>query len=137
MPGGRCEPRARWRATCCCAASRKAGLPVADLTVVDREIRKRDGTKVATFGELVDSVGDHLAERPPPPLKKPADFKLIGKPLPRVDVLAKVTGTATFGIDVRLPGLLYARSATRRPSAARRWPSRSSRRSCPGASRRW
>jgi isoquinoline 1-oxidoreductase beta subunit len=89
------------------AASRKAGLPVTELTVVDGEVRKLDGTKVATFGELVDSVGD-LAERPPPPLKKPADFKLIGKPLPRVDVLAKVTGAATFGIDVRLPGLLYA-----------------------------
>ncbi|WP_020694982.1 xanthine dehydrogenase family protein molybdopterin-binding subunit [Reyranella massiliensis] len=88
-------------------ASRKAGLPVTDLTVVDGEVRKLDGTKVATFGELVDSVGD-LAERPPPPLKKPADFKLIGKPLPRVDVLAKVTGAATFGVDVRLPGLLYA-----------------------------
>jgi isoquinoline 1-oxidoreductase beta subunit len=89
------------------AASRKAGLPVADLTIVDGEVRKRDGAKVATFGALVDSV-EGLAERPPPPLKKPAEFKLIGKPLPRLDILAKVTGRATFGIDVRQPGLLYA-----------------------------
>ena len=89
------------------AASRKAGLPVDDLTVVDGEVRKRDGAKVATFGELVDSV-EGLAERPPPALKMPAEFKLIGKPLPRLDILAKVTGRATFGIDVRQPGLLYA-----------------------------
>ena len=45
---------------------------------------------------------------PAPPLKKPSEFKLIGKPLPRLDIPAKVAGTATFGIDVRLPGLLYA-----------------------------
>ena len=89
------------------AASRKAAVPVAELVAVEGEIRKRDGTRIATFGELVDSVGD-LAIRPPPPLKKPSEFKLIGKPQPRTDVPAKVTGTATFGVDVRLPGLLYA-----------------------------
>ena len=33
---------------------------------------------------------------------------LLGKPQPRLDIPAKVAGTATFGIDVRLPGLLYA-----------------------------
>jgi isoquinoline 1-oxidoreductase beta subunit len=89
------------------AASRKASIPVADLVAVDGEIRRQGGGKVATFGELVDSVGD-LAAQPPPPLKKPSDFKLIGTSPPRTDVPAKVTGTATFGIDVRLPGMLYA-----------------------------
>jgi len=89
------------------AASRKTSIPVADLTAVDGEIRRRGGGKVATFGELVDSIGD-LAARPPPPLKKPSDFKLIGTSPPRIDVPAKVAGSATFGIDVRLPHLLYA-----------------------------
>jgi isoquinoline 1-oxidoreductase beta subunit len=89
------------------AASRKASVPVDQLTVADGEVRKLDGTKVATFGELVDQVED-LAVRPPPPLKTPSQFKLIGKPLPRLDVPAKVAGTATFGTDVRLPGMLYA-----------------------------
>jgi isoquinoline 1-oxidoreductase beta subunit len=89
------------------AASRKAGLPVAQLTVSEGEVRRNDGSRVATFGELVDFVGD-LSTMPQPPLKQPSAFKLIGKPQPRLDIPAKVTGTATFGIDVRLPGLLYA-----------------------------
>jgi isoquinoline 1-oxidoreductase beta subunit len=89
------------------AASRKAGVPVGELVAVDGEIRRRNGTKVATFGELVEDVGD-LSVMPPPPLKKPSEFKLIGKPLSRLDIPAKVAGTAIFGIDVRLSGLLYA-----------------------------
>ena len=89
------------------AASRKASVPVSELMVVDGEVRRKDGTRVATFGELVDHVGD-LSSMPPPPLKKPSEFKLIGKPLPRLDIAAKVLGAATFGIDVRLPKLLYA-----------------------------
>src|SRR5262249_4676047 len=41
-------------------------------------------------------------------LKDPSDFKLLGKPIHRVDTPAKVTGQGTFGIDVRLPGMLFA-----------------------------
>jgi isoquinoline 1-oxidoreductase subunit beta len=41
-------------------------------------------------------------------LKKPANFRLIGKDLPRVDGFDKVTGRAKYGIDQRLPGMLYA-----------------------------
>jgi isoquinoline 1-oxidoreductase beta subunit len=89
------------------AASRKAGLPVNELIVSDGEVRRKDGSRIATFGELVDFVGD-LSAMPAPPLKQPSAFKLIGKPQPRLDIPAKVNGTATFGIDVRLPGLLYA-----------------------------
>jgi isoquinoline 1-oxidoreductase beta subunit len=89
------------------AAARKATIPVGQLVVVDGEVRRRDGTKVATFGELVDFI-DGLSAMPLPPLKKPSEFKLIGKSPPRLDIPAKVAGTAAFGIDVRLPGLLYA-----------------------------
>ena len=41
-------------------------------------------------------------------LKDPSQFRLIGKATRRVDTPAKVTGRATFGIDVRMPGMLYA-----------------------------
>jgi isoquinoline 1-oxidoreductase beta subunit len=89
------------------AASRKASIPVNELVVVDGEVRRKDGARVATFGELVDHI-EPLSVMPPPPLKQPSEFKLIGKSLPRLDVPAKVLATATFGIDVRPPGLLYA-----------------------------
>jgi isoquinoline 1-oxidoreductase beta subunit len=41
-------------------------------------------------------------------LKTPAQFRLIGRPLPRRDTPSKVNGRAVFGIDVRPEGLLYA-----------------------------
>jgi isoquinoline 1-oxidoreductase beta subunit len=61
------------------------------------------------YGELVD----HAARMPllnmdAVPLKDPKQFRLIGKPLPKKDVPAKVNGTARFGIDVRVPGMVYA-----------------------------
>src|SRR5580704_2281542 len=43
-----------------------------------------------------------------PPLKDAKDFKLVGKPVPRLDGPSKVDGTAIFGIDLRLPGMKYA-----------------------------
>ncbi|UYN93684.1 MAG: xanthine dehydrogenase family protein molybdopterin-binding subunit [Enhydrobacter sp.] len=90
------------------AAARQAGVPAGELVVVDGEVRRRDGGRVASFGELVDSIGDLQPMRSAPPLKQPSEFKLIGKELPRLDVSAKVAGSATFGVDVRLPGLLFA-----------------------------
>lgn len=42
------------------------------------------------------------------PLKEPSQFHIVGKPIPRVDVPSKVDGSARFGIDVRLPGMLRA-----------------------------
>src|SRR5579862_4635767 len=41
-------------------------------------------------------------------LKSPNDFILIGKPSARLDLLPKVTGQAQYGIDVRVPGMVYA-----------------------------
>jgi isoquinoline 1-oxidoreductase beta subunit len=41
-------------------------------------------------------------------LKDPKDFKIIGKPTKRLDTPRKVNGTAVFGIDVKLPGMVYA-----------------------------
>lgn len=41
-------------------------------------------------------------------LKAPRDFKYIGKSLSRLDTPSKVDGSAIFGIDIRLPGMLYA-----------------------------
>ena len=42
------------------------------------------------------------------PLKDPRDFRFIGKPIARIDTPAKIDGSAVFGIDVRVPGMLFA-----------------------------
>src|SRR5713226_4823554 len=43
-----------------------------------------------------------------PPLKAAKDYKIIGKPVPRLDTPSKVAGKAVYGIDFRLPGMKYA-----------------------------
>ncbi|MFM0527865.1 xanthine dehydrogenase family protein molybdopterin-binding subunit [Paraburkholderia strydomiana] len=59
------------------------------------------------YGQLVDAA----AKLPVPqnvPLKDPKDFKIIGTAVKRLDSPEKVDGTATFGLDVRLPDMVYA-----------------------------
>jgi len=61
----------------------------------------------ATYGELANKA----ATLPVPtdiPLKQAKDYKIVGKPLPRLDTPAKVNGTAEFGIDFRLPEMKFA-----------------------------
>ncbi len=65
------------------------------------------GLHQATYGAMATA-----AARLPVPqaveLKDPKTFQLIGKPIPRLDSLAKATGTAHFGMDMRMAGLLTA-----------------------------
>jgi isoquinoline 1-oxidoreductase beta subunit len=55
-------------------------------------------------------LGAASSLQPPaaPPLKNPSDFTLIGKPARRTDTKLKITGAAEFGLDTRLPGMLFA-----------------------------
>ncbi|MBI5742102.1 MAG: xanthine dehydrogenase family protein molybdopterin-binding subunit [Nitrospirae bacterium] len=60
-----------------------------------------------SYGSLVEKA----AQLSPPqdvPLKEPKDYKLIGKPVKRLDTPSKVKGSAVFGIDVKVPGMLTA-----------------------------
>ena len=42
------------------------------------------------------------------PLKEAKEFSIIGKSIPRVDIPSKCDGTAEFGLDAKVPGMLYA-----------------------------
>src|SRR5436190_17063068 len=69
-------------------------------------IHRPDGKKVG-YGDLVEDA----AKLTPPKdvkLKDRADYKLIGKPLARQDNPGKVNGSAEFGLDKKIPGMLYA-----------------------------
>jgi isoquinoline 1-oxidoreductase beta subunit len=62
-----------------------------------------------SYGELVDPASKLPLLNPDElTLKKPKDFRFIGKSIPRTDVPSKVDGSAVFGIDVRIPGMLFA-----------------------------
>jgi len=60
-----------------------------------------------TFGQVAEAAAK-LTPSANVPLKMPAQFKLIGKSIPRLDTRDKVTGATKFGIDVRVPGMVYA-----------------------------
>lgn len=59
------------------------------------------------YGELAEDAS-RLTAPEKPVLKNPADFKLLGRPMPRRDTPAKVNGSAQYGLDVILPGMLTA-----------------------------
>lgn len=61
----------------------------------------------ASFGSLAAEAAK-IAPPKEVPLKDPKDFKLIGKPTRRLDTPAKLDGTAQFGIDVQIPGMMTA-----------------------------
>jgi isoquinoline 1-oxidoreductase subunit beta len=61
------------------------------------------------YGDLAETASKlPVPELSKIPLKDPKQFSIAGKPMPRVDTPAKVDGTAVFGLDVRLPGMLFA-----------------------------
>ena len=88
------------------AAAQAWNVPVAEVSVQAGVLRHASGRQ-ASFGELAAAA----AALPVPAavvLKQPAQFTLIGKSLPRLEAPAKTQGTARFGMDVQLTGMLYA-----------------------------
>jgi isoquinoline 1-oxidoreductase beta subunit len=65
-----------------------------------------NGQKV-TYGEVAEAASK-IEPPKTPKLKDASAWKIVGKPVKRIDTPAKVDGTAEFGIDVKLPGMLYA-----------------------------
>jgi isoquinoline 1-oxidoreductase subunit beta len=101
------EAGAKGRAMLLSAASQEWKVPVTELNVDKGVVSHAASKRQATFGALAGkaaalSVPDKVT------LKDPKDFKLIGHQVPRVDVPAKVDGTAQFTLDVALPGMLVA-----------------------------
>jgi len=88
------------------AASLNWRLPADELRVRDGAVHHDATGQRAHFGELA-----RVAAATPPGEVRPKareDWRLIGTPAPRIDVVAKADGSARFGLDVRLPGMVYA-----------------------------
>jgi isoquinoline 1-oxidoreductase beta subunit len=100
------EAGASARAMLVSAAAAQWNVPVAECRAEAGKVLHASG-RTASFGELAA-----LAAKQPLPeklsLKDPANFKLIGQPVQRIEAASKIDGTARFGIDVRPEGLRYA-----------------------------
>ena len=97
------------RAVLVAAAASIWGVPEAECETASGVVHHRASGRSARYGTLLARA----ATVTPPaletvPLKDPKDFRIIGKPVRGVDNHAIVTGKPMFGIDVSLPGMLYA-----------------------------
>ena len=90
------------------AAGSKFGVPVEHLTSQDGFVSAADGRR-ADYRELAAGGVLHVEAQPQSKLTDPSSYRWIGKPMPRVDIPAKVTGASAYVQDLRLPGMLHAR----------------------------
>jgi isoquinoline 1-oxidoreductase subunit beta len=88
------------------AAARRWRVDPSSCRASNGRITSASG-KTARYGELAE-VAARLPAPKEVPLKSPAEFRLIGKPMRRLDTPSKVDGSAEFGIDVKLPRMLHA-----------------------------
>jgi isoquinoline 1-oxidoreductase beta subunit len=75
-------------------------------TAENGAVQHPDSGRQLTFGELAESAADMSVEDVR--LKNPSDFTILGTRVARLDTPQIVDGSATYGIDVKVPGMLYA-----------------------------
>src|SRR5437868_10576020 len=91
-------------------AARKWGVGPAECSTEPSMVVHKASGRRMTYGEIAAfaEVPANPPQFTPEQLKPMKEFRLIGKDIPRVEVPDKVAGQARYGIDVRLPGMLYA-----------------------------
>jgi CO/xanthine dehydrogenase Mo-binding subunit len=90
-------------------ASIRLGAPVASLVVADGAVSVRGAANRVTFGELVGGKRFERAVSGMAKTKSPSDYTVVGKPLRRVELPAKMTGRHVYVHDVRVDGMLHGR----------------------------
>jgi CO/xanthine dehydrogenase Mo-binding subunit len=89
-------------------AARRLNLPVESFRTENGAVIAPDGQRLG-YGDLVASEMLHMQAQAKSTLKDPSSYKVMGQPVPRVDIPAKVTGGAAYVQDMRLPGMVHAR----------------------------
>ena len=89
------------------AAAKHLGVPDAELSTANSKVVHAKSGRSLRYGELAADAAEMtlVAE---PKLKEASDYRLIGKPIPRLDIPQKVDGTARYGMDLKLPDLRVA-----------------------------
>src|SRR5579859_4450866 len=92
------------------AVAAKWGVPASELSTEPSVVVHKASNRRISYGEIA-AFAKAPAELPKitdSDLKKPADFRYIGRDLARVEVPLKVTGALKYGIDAQVPGMVYA-----------------------------
>lgn len=89
------------------AAAKRWNVPASQCLAQLSKVVHASSNQVATFGELASDAA-LLQPVTHPVLKSPDTYTIVGKPTRRFDTPSKVNGSAVYGIDVVLPGMLYA-----------------------------
>ena len=89
-------------------AARRLNLPAENFRTENGAVIAPDGQHLS-YGDLVAGDMLHVQAQAKSTLKDPATYKVMGQPVPRVDIPAKVTGGAAYVQDMRLPGMVHAR----------------------------
>ena len=89
------------------AAATRWNVPASECTAASSVVTHAPSGRMLRFGELAaDAAKVTLAKEPD--IKTPDRFTFIGKPMPRIDVVHKVDGSAKFGIDAQVPDMVFA-----------------------------
>jgi isoquinoline 1-oxidoreductase subunit beta len=88
-------------------AAKRFGVPESELTAANSQVTHAKSGRTLRYGELAAEAAD-LTIDGEPKFKDPKDYRVIGKPIPRWDIPAKVNGGAKYGMDVQLPDLRVA-----------------------------
>ncbi len=89
------------------AAANQWNVPAAECVAENGAVLHKASNRRLTYGKLAPDAAKITLDKEPA-IKTPDQFKLVGKPLPRLDTPVKVNGAAKFGIDTRIEGMTYA-----------------------------
>ena len=89
------------------AAAQKWEIPIEECVAKSGYIYRKNSSQKLSYGELAEAAGK-IDIPSDPPLKNSKDYNLVGKSIKRIDIPSKTNGSAQFGIDVKLPEMMYA-----------------------------
>ena len=89
------------------AAANRWNVPAWECTVEKGVISHNASGRRTTYGRVAEAAAK-LDVPKEVPLKGPKDWKIIGKPMKRLDTADKLTGKQVYGADIKLPGMLNA-----------------------------
>jgi isoquinoline 1-oxidoreductase beta subunit len=89
------------------AAATQWGVPASECTAANSIITHTPSNRRVSYGKVAEAAA-RLEAPKDVPLKNPKDWKVIGKPVRRLDTANKVNGKQVYGFDLKLPGMLNA-----------------------------